>query len=160
MEAGGASGDRPADPRGPQGVAPDPRGPDPRGIVFYDGDCGLCHGFVRFLLRVDRRARFRIAPLGGDLFRATVPEAARAGLPDSVVLARGHGILVRSDAVLAVLEGLGGAWPALAAAGRVVPRALRDRAYDAVAARRARWFAKPTGSCPVLPPGLRGRVEP
>ena len=24
-------------------------------IIFYDGSCGLCHGFVRFVLSEDRR---------------------------------------------------------------------------------------------------------
>ncbi|MEZ6020031.1 MAG: DCC1-like thiol-disulfide oxidoreductase family protein [Planctomycetota bacterium] len=34
-------------------------------LVLYDGECGLCHGAVRFLLAEDTTARFRLAPLQG-----------------------------------------------------------------------------------------------
>lgn len=127
-------------------------------LVFYDGHCGLCHGFVRFLLAEDREHLFRLSPLQGDAFARSVAESDRATLPDSVVVRRSDGrLLVRSEAALLVLDALGGVWRVIALFGRLVPRALRDAAYDGVAATRHRLFAQPAEVCPLVPAELRSR---
>jgi len=79
-------------------------------MVFYDGGCGLCHRAVRFALAHDADgSRFRFASLDSEGFRRRVPPAARAGLPDSIVALTPDGtLLVRSAAVLHVLERVGG----------------------------------------------------
>ena len=79
-----------------------------REILFYDGHCGMCHGFVRFLLEKDRAGAFVFAPLQGDTFAATVPEPERAKLPDSMVIRTADGrLLVRSAAALHVFDKIG-----------------------------------------------------
>lgn len=130
-------------------------------VLFYDGACGLCHRTVRFVIGADAGGdKFSFAPLGGEFFLATVPEAERSGLPDSLVLRTRDGqLLVRSAAVLHILERLGGAWRMVAAVAQVVPRALRDSLYDTIARVRYRWFARPKDVCPVLPPHLRRRFH-
>jgi predicted DCC family thiol-disulfide oxidoreductase YuxK len=103
---------------------------------------------------------FRFAPLASATFEQHVPPAARSGLPDSIVVQTADGrLLVRSAAVLHILARLGGVWRVLAACARVVPRPLRDAAYDAVARVRKRLFAAPPEACPLVPPGLRGRFD-
>ena len=130
--------------------------------VFYDGECGFCQGSVRFLAGRDRRGAFRFAPLFGPTFERLVPEGARAGLPDSLVLTTEDGrLLLRSDAVLHTLRRLGGAWRVLAALLALLPRRLRDTAYDAFAKRRKRWFpSAPAAACPIPSPELRARLDP
>jgi predicted DCC family thiol-disulfide oxidoreductase YuxK len=128
--------------------------------VFYDGGCALCHRSVRFVVKRDRRALFRFAPLGGATFRRLLPSADRDDLPDSFVVVTGEGrLLVRSEAALWVGGRLDAPWPLLAAAGRLLPRSWADRLYDAVARRRTRWFGTETESCPIVPPALRERFE-
>lgn len=129
--------------------------------VYYDGSCGLCHRFVRFALAEDRaEPALRFAPLQGEVFARAVPAERRADLPDSVVLQTGDGqLLVRSEAVLLVLERCGGLWRVLAVLSRCVPRALRDGAYDGIAALRRRLFARPDGACPLAPRSLTARFE-
>ena len=132
---------------------------DPRAeILFYDGHCGMCHGFVRFLLAKDRARGFVFAPLQGDTFAATVPEAERAKLPDSMVIRTADGrLLVRSAAALHVLETIGGGWRVLAGLLRMVPRPLLDAAYRAVAAIRDRLGPTPPATCPLVPADVRSR---
>ena len=48
---------------------------------------------------------------------------------------------MKSEAVLRVVECLGGGWR-LARPLRLVPQALRDTVYDFVAKNRYRWFGK------------------
>jgi predicted DCC family thiol-disulfide oxidoreductase YuxK len=123
-------------------------------VLLYDGDCGFCAGSVQFVLRHEppsARSALRFAPLQsafGEGVRAAVPMLAQV---DSVVWhdPRTGRTLVRSDAALAVLRHLGGAWRVLAVLGGLVPRLLRDGLYDAIARRR---FALAARAC-LLPHG-------
>lgn len=127
-------------------------------LVFFDGDCGLCHRSVRWIVAHDDAGRFRYAPLGGETFRELVPPDARAALPDSLVVRSPEGeLLVRSDATRRILRRLGGGWAFLARLLGLLPRFLRDAAYDGVARVRSRLFARPSRSCPVASPELRAR---
>lgn len=134
---------------------------DPVERLFYDGTCGLCHRTVRFLLAEDRRGAFRFAALGEETYQRTLPAAQRAGMPDSLVVVTHAGELrVRSDATIHLLLRLGGLWTALGRLLQLIPAPLRNAAYDVVARSRHRLFARPTESCPLLPPELAGRFDP
>jgi predicted DCC family thiol-disulfide oxidoreductase YuxK len=129
--------------------------------VFYDGSCGLCHRAVRFALAEDPDGEgFRFAPLGGDAFDEELPDDAKEGLPDSIVLLTAEGdVLVRSAAILRMMQGLGGLWRILAGFFGIVPRPLLDLGYDFVARIRHRLFAKPKDVCPIIPKHLRPRFD-
>ncbi len=141
----------------PDWIAPKP--PPESEVVYFDGNCGLCHGAVRFLSAEDGAAeRFLYAPLCGPTFEERVPTDRRAGLPDSIVLQTNDGaLLTQSSAVLHALARLGGLWRPLAGLSSLVPRPLRDLVYAGIARVRKRVFATPPEACPLLPPDLRGR---
>ena len=130
-------------------------------MVFYDGACGLCHRTVRFAIARDRDGRhFRFAALGGEAFRRLVPEALRAGLPDSIVVLTTDGtLLARSAAVIHILDRIGGPWRLPGGLLALVPQGIRDLGYDGIARARHRLFRRPTDACPVAPPDLRARFE-
>jgi len=128
-------------------------------VLYYDGNCAMCHGFVRLLLAEERTGTLRYAPLQGRHFRESVPESKRSGLPDSLILGTGDGVLqLRSAAVIQILERLGGLWTAAARLLRLVPRPLRDAAYDATGALRYRVFGRAPDVCPLMPLQLRKRM--
>jgi predicted DCC family thiol-disulfide oxidoreductase YuxK len=135
------------------------RAPGTLDTLFYDGNCGLCHGAVRFALAEDPDGTvLRFAPLDGEALRAAVPADVRAALPDSLVVATADGrVLTRSAGLLHLGQRLGGIWRALAAIASVLPTRLLDATYDAVARARHQLFAKPKDACPLLPPHLRAR---
>ena len=125
-------------------------------LLFYDGDCGMCHGTVRFVAARDRADVFRYAPLGGPTFRERVPLASQVGLPDSIVLLTESGeLLTKSSAAIYMLKRLGGVWRLTGILMGAVPGGIRDVVYDFVARIRHRLFAKPEGACPLLPANLR-----
>ena len=130
-------------------------------LVFYDGNCGLCHRTVRFLLVEDTVGNlFRMAPLQGELITQKLSETQRANLPDSVVLLTADGrLLVRSDAVVVLLQRLGGYWRCLGFLLALIPSFLRNGGYSIVASVRHHIFEKPADSCPILPPHLRDRFD-
>ncbi len=130
--------------------------------IFYDGDCGVCHGSVAFVARHDRTGEaFRFAPLGGEVFRDRVAPEVGGRLPDSLVVQTDAGkLLLRSDGVAHILRRLGLAWRLLGFALVLVPRPIRDFLYDRFAERRHHLAKRPDGTCPLMPPGLRGRFDP
>lgn len=128
-------------------------------VLYFDGRCALCHGFVRFVLAEERTRTLRFAPLQGARFAQAVPADVRAGLPDSIVLDLGDGRrLVRSDAVVEILLRMGGLWRLLGAALRAVPRVVRDVGYDAVGGLRYRLFGAAPDLCPVAGAAVRSRL--
>ncbi len=121
--------------------------------LFYDGGCGFCHKSIRFLLAEDTAGVLRFAPLAGEAGKDLPDE-----LPDSLVLRTGGGeLLTRSAGFLTAMSRLGGCWRLLAAVATIVPRPVRDAAYDGIARIRHRLFAPPADVCPILPPELRSR---
>ena len=129
-------------------------------VVFYDGVCGLCDRTVQFLLKRDTAQRFMFAPLQG----ATATQ--RTDLPDdlkSIVFVVNHGtaqeeIYFRSEAVLRILDQLGGIWRVISWL-RIIPRSLRDAMYNVIAQRRYRWFGK-FDTCRIPSPEVRARFLP
>lgn len=123
-------------------------------IVVFDGVCNFCNGWVAFVIRRDPRRRFRFAAAQTGVGRELM---ARAGVSadrlDTIVLVDGERHYERSDAVLRILEQLGGGWK-LARVLRLLPKAFRDKFYDAIAQRRYRLFGR-SESC--RPPGAEVR---
>jgi len=125
-------------------------------LVAYDGHCGLCHGFVRFVLAEDRSGICRLTALDSPAQRAAMPE--HIGESRSLLVRRGNGAVFRqSDAVIIVLDALGGFWRVCACLLRAIPRPLRDGGYQAIAALRYRIAGRRAQACPLMPPELRAR---
>ncbi|HUG94320.1 MAG TPA: DUF393 domain-containing protein, partial [Planctomycetaceae bacterium] len=68
-----------------------------RPIVFFDGVCGLCNGFVDFALPRDRRGRLLFAPLQGETAREMLGRRDAESLK-TVVLVDRRGVHRRSSA--------------------------------------------------------------
>jgi predicted DCC family thiol-disulfide oxidoreductase YuxK len=118
--------------------------------------CNLCNGFVQFIIERDPHAYFSFASLQSDAaVRLLSAHGYEGAALDSVVLLEDGRLHSRSDAALRVAHHLGRGWPLLGAF-RVVPRFVRDRVYDWVAANRYRWFGK-RDECMVPTPELRAR---
>ena len=130
--------------------------------LFYDGHCGLCHLAVRFAMKRDRvGTAFRFAPLGGETFLARVDRSRRAALPDSIVVLTADGaLLARSDAIVRILERIGGGWRVLGKLFETIPRPSRDAGYNFVSIVRYRVFGRRDELCPVMSPEERKRFDP
>ena len=133
----------------------------PGPILFYDGVCGFCNRAVRFVLRHDRAGRIRFAALQSRFAAEVLGRHGRDSAElDTMYLLLDPGtprerLAGSSDGLVALLRELGGAWAWLAWV-RLLPRGLRDRAYDVVVRNRYRWFGR-YDACPIPPPELRQR---
>ncbi|MGE3310274.1 MAG: thiol-disulfide oxidoreductase DCC family protein [Limisphaerales bacterium] len=147
------------------GAENEPRGPGRGGggphLVLYDGECGLCHGLVEFVLARDRRGVFHFAPLQGP--SSAVHLARFGGVPSrlsTIHLVAGYqegtpACLVKARAVLAITRALGWPWRAVSLLA-VLPTAWLDWGYDVVARHRHR-FMRRRETCPTPRPEHRDR---
>jgi predicted DCC family thiol-disulfide oxidoreductase YuxK len=115
-------------------------------ILLYDGTCGFCARSIQFVLSHERPkgGTLAFAPLGGATARQIAARFPGAGTGNSMVFylpstaAREAKALLASDAAIAVGRYLGGLWGVMAVLASLVPRGLRNAAYDAVARHRHR----------------------
>lgn len=110
-------------------------------IVFFDGVCNLCNGFIDFLMRQDRANRFRVASLQGQTAKSKLGGHLTQPPFKSVVLWDAGEVRLESDAILHIWAQLGWPWKALAAF-RVLPPFVRDGVYKVIARYRYAWFGK------------------
>jgi predicted DCC family thiol-disulfide oxidoreductase YuxK len=111
-------------------------------LIVFDGMCVLCSANARFVLRHDRRRRFRLTtaqgPLGEALYRHF---GLSTGDYETMLVVDKGRLLTESEAAIAIARGLGWPWKA-AAAARIVPRRVRDALYRLVARNRFRLFGR------------------
>ena len=107
-------------------------------IIFFDGHCGLCDGFVNFVMSEDHEHIMRFSPLQGQSAKSFINTGEIEKL-QSIVLFDNNKLYRQSDAVLRTLSYLGGLWKLLAWAA-VIPRPIRDGVYKFIAQYRYKWF--------------------
>ncbi len=123
-------------------------------IILYDGVCGLCNRFVRFVLKRDRRDCFRFAALQSHFAREVLQRHdVDPNLLDTVYLVLDcdrptERLLSRNDAVSTVLKELGSFSWLWAKLLNFLPRRVRYWQYNLVARNRYRFFGK-YDSCPL-----------
>ena len=126
------------------------------GTILFDGVCNLCNGFVQFVIKRDPKGGFRFGALSSEPARQVLKDAGiHESIPDSIVLVQDGQVYFRSDAPLRIVRGLAFPWP-LFAVYAMVPREIRDRVYDFIAAHRYRWFGR-RDVCMVPTPELKNR---
>lgn len=114
-------------------------------IILYDGICGLCDHFVRFV--APRSQKFLFAPLQGSFAATTLKRhGVTASECSAVYLIRGfqtpeESLLSRSRAILYVCRVLGWPWRAFTFI-QVLPVRVLDFFYAIVARWRYRIFGR------------------
>ncbi len=135
-------------------------------ILFFDSRCSFCQGTVRRLLRRDRAARLRFAPLQGQTAGAVLARHGRGVPPEGEVLllvdpgGPDERLLGGSAAVATALRVLPWPWSWLGLLLGLCPGFLRDGAYRQVARHRHRLAGGGGGGCPLPGPGEGDRFLP
>jgi predicted DCC family thiol-disulfide oxidoreductase YuxK len=109
-------------------------------IIFFDGVCGLCNGFVDFVIARDKNNFFYFSPLQSDFAQKNLPAEFVNDLKTIVVRVDGQ-VYKKSRAVLKVTHLLGGLWKILTLAN-ILPTSLLDFFYDLIATNRYKLFGK------------------
>ena len=111
-------------------------------VVFFDGYCVLCNGFVDWLLRIDRHHKLKFASLQGETAKKLLGSHSLI-LQDvsTIIYSREEEVYQKSSAVLRILADVGGIW-VLAKVFLLIPSFLRDGIYALVAKNRYKFFGQ------------------
>lgn len=126
-------------------------------IIFYDGECAMCHFSVSFAMARDVSKKLYFSPLNGETAEDVLGSTINEKFGDSIILASEGEIYTHSDAIIEILYHLTAPWPILGRLLFFVPKIMRDFLYKHIAATRKKYFQKPLDICPVLSPELRER---
>lgn len=125
-------------------------------IVLFDGVCNLCNSSVTFIIKRDKKDRFRFAALQEEIGSNLIAEFdLDRSKVDSILLIDGGNIYIKSSAALRIAKQLSGGWPLLYGF-MVLPRFFRNWIYDIIARNRYKWFGK-KDSCMIPTPELRSK---
>nr|MBA2405280.1 DUF393 domain-containing protein [Bdellovibrionales bacterium] len=109
-------------------------------VIFFDGHCGLCNGFVDFMMKIDQQGRFKFSPLQSEFAKSQLTPADVENLDSVVVLIDGKKYR-KAEGVFKALASLGGAWKTTNAL-TFIPSKILNFGYDMVAKNRYRIFGK------------------
>ncbi|MCB0414850.1 MAG: DUF393 domain-containing protein [Bdellovibrionales bacterium] len=109
-------------------------------VLFFDGVCVLCNGFVDILLKLDVHHRLMFSSLQSESAKKFTPNSMSESM-STVVLWTEDKIYTESDAILQAFTIMGGGW-SIMAIFKWIPKAVRDGIYRTIAKRRYRVFGK------------------
>ncbi len=127
-----------------------------KNILLFDGICNLCNGIVQFVIKRDKKAKFKFASLQSESGQLLLKKFGLSQSDfNSFVFIDGDKILLKSTAALHVLKELGGVWKFFYCF-IIVPRPIRDFFYSIIARTRYTIFGK-RKTCMVPTPELKER---
>ena len=110
-------------------------------IIFFDGTCNLCNGFIDFIMSRDKKRVFYFASLQGKSASEELSQDYTDNL-FTVVLKDGAQVYTKSTAALRVLKDLGPPLSLLFYIFIMFPEILRNAIYNLIAKNRYKIFGK------------------
>lgn len=108
-------------------------------VIFYDGVCGLCNRCVQFIIRHDKEKKFRFAALQSDFVTKL---NIKDNTIDSLIYYKNGKLFYKSNAVVKIMEELGGIYYFLSIILKFFHTYILDSVYVWVAKNRYKWFGE------------------
>jgi predicted DCC family thiol-disulfide oxidoreductase YuxK len=130
---------------------------DDKKIILFDGVCNLCNSSIQFVIRHDKKNRYKFAALQSDTAKMLLNERGiDSSQIDSIILIDPNtAYYIKSTAALEIGKSFGGGWRLLSIF-EWVPRPIRDWIYDLIAKNRYSWFGK-QNDCMIPTPELKAK---
>ncbi len=114
-------------------------------VVYFDGVCNLCNGWVRFLRKYDKHKKLQLISLQSVEAKQYFDETPEILSLQTIVFVKNSNRYFASDAVLMILKELNFPFSFLAKCMHLFPKKWRDAVYFYIAKNRYRWF----GTCEI-----------
>ena len=126
-------------------------------IILFDGICNLCDSSVQFIIKHDKKDKFRFVALQSKL---GIEICNYIGIDqtkiDSIVLYNPDvAYYYKSSAIIEIENELGGIY-SLISIFKILPEKLRNYIYDYIAKNRYKWYGKKE-SCMIPTPELKAK---
>lgn len=123
-------------------------------IVFFDSDCLMCQGALKWLNRLDGDDRLLFAPLTGETARSFAIDLA----DDSMAVVDGGEIWRASEAARLAFRRAGGLGTLFAGILALIPLGMRTWGYHWIARNRKRLVKNE--ACGIPEEGMREKMRP
>ena len=111
-------------------------------IIIFDGICNLCEYSVQFIIKHDRRARFKFVSAQSERGKVLQGMCGIDTLQNgTVILFKNNQVYVKSDAAVEIAKDLDGLWRFLRVF-KFFPKPARDLIYSIISKNRYQWFGK------------------
>jgi len=110
-------------------------------LLLYDGHCALCNGFVGFILRFDKKKKFRFAALHSEVSVYYQQKFKWNSNADTVILISENTVYMYQNAAFKVLQLLGLPW-SIFLIFKIIPSFISTAIYKGIARKRYSWFGK------------------
>ncbi|MFC1733128.1 thiol-disulfide oxidoreductase DCC family protein [candidate division KSB1 bacterium] len=125
-------------------------------IILFDGVCKFCNASINFIIRKDKKKKFRFLPIQMTGEKEIMKKLNQRTIQtDSIILIENQKSYIKSTAVIHIAIELGGIYKA-AILFFIIPTFIRDFLYDIIARYRYTIFGK-YDSCMVPDPELKDR---
>ena len=125
-------------------------------VVVFDGVCNLCSRGVRIIIRRDYKNKFLFTPLQSKTgARLLADHGIETEHVKTILLIKDGKAYTKSDAVFEIVSEFKSGWKFLLIF-RIIPRVIRDYAYDVVARNRYRLFGK-KDQCMIPSPDIKAK---
>ena len=109
-----------------------------KNIVFFDGICVLCNGFMYFLAKFDQGKALYFSSLQGSTFQDLLP--SKKNTLDSVIFYQNGNVFYRSEAIIRIFI-ITTEIKCLSLL-LCIPKVFRDTLYNVIAHIRYRFFGR------------------
>ena len=110
-------------------------------ILLFDGICNYCNRWVNFVLRHDKKKKFRFSALQSEAGKRLLKKYDISEKEESVVLIYNEKAHIKSTACLHICYHLGRLY-SLLFCFVIFPAYIRDFYYDIIARNRYKWWGK------------------
>nr|WP_262482011.1 DUF393 domain-containing protein [Aquimarina agarivorans] len=112
-------------------------------MILFDGICNLCSSAIQFMIKHDKKRKFRYASLQSEIGQQLLNERnIDPKVIDSIILIEPNkAYYFKSTAALEIAKHLSGIYPLLSVF-LFFPAKMRDPIYDFIAKNRYKWFGK------------------
>lgn len=125
-------------------------------IVLVDGVCHFCQGLTKWIIKRDPEGKYHFASLQSDVAKELLAKGnLSTDSMDTFVLIENGKYYTRSTAALRLAKGLKFPYPLLYVF-IIIPKFIRNAAYNWVARNRYRWFGKDE-ACMLPTPEIKDR---
>ena len=113
-----------------------------KNVIYFDGVCGLCNSFVKFLLKIDTHYQLKYTTLQGQTGQKLLKKISfHQSDFDTVIFQKNDQVYTRSTAVFEIFKTIGGFWK-IFLVFKLLPISFTDYIYRQIAKRRFRLFGK------------------
>lgn len=125
-------------------------------ILLFDGVCNMCNSSVQFIIKHDKKAQLKFAPLQSEIGEQLLAaNGMRTAYFDSLVFIEKGKVYTHSSAALGVCKYLNGLFPILQVF-YIIPKFIRDVIYKWIGKNRYKWFGK-REACMIPTPDVKSR---